>query len=391
MRTLRLGLAVLMAILALVPAAPGRPRPGPTPQTGGPAPQPGNGPLPPLLAPFQPAPAQAPPPLRASAAIEGAGLRFTIDGYNGDESPTLRLLAADGTDWSDRADPPERLEGGYTVKLRGEKGLARLAVENIAFAWRLPDGREAQGEVQYKDIRHQDVQWQITRTERLLIYHVRPLARTAAQAWETALDQVLSWTGQSRERTLVVWVFPSAGMLQEWAHVKIAGEWLDDAQRLAVHHEEDPVEQQVVMLHEMVHAVSPGHGPTWFEEGIAHLLEARKERLLAGNRGPRWLVTRWNLERLQALARQRPVATVEALGWNPDLATSSYTLGASVWLYVKHNLGEAGLQRFFAEGGSSSGVKESLEALFGKPLPEIWDDWNGYLRSEQLLEDWRSP
>lgn len=333
------------------------------------------------------------PALRSTAATEGTGVRFHLHGHTGEGLPALKLVSADGKDWSDRVGKPEREGESYTAKLSGEKGTARFAVEQFTYTWELPDGRTSTGTVMFSDWRFKDLQWQATRAGNLLIYHAQPLAKGQAESWAAALDRVEEWTGHTRDETLVIWVFPKIEQLNEWAYrsgIELAGLWFPDVERLVVYDEPDRDQYLTLMLHEMVHAVQDGDGSPWFAEGVAQVLESRQERLLMGDKAPRWQVRAEGLRQLSKLASQRAVLPSESER-KRELHLDPYTVGTSIWLFVKRHHGEAGLQRFFKEGGKENGIKVTLEAMFGKDLPAIWADWNAYLRSPDLLQDWQNP
>lgn len=333
------------------------------------------------------------PPAGAAAVQEGTGIRFTLAGYAGAERPRLRVTSADGRDWSAGLGKLERSGEVMSVRLPGQRGLARLAAEQLDYEWILPDGTRAAGSILYRDPRFPDLNWRITRTDQLLIYHVRPLGQSYAEAWSGLLSQVTEWTGLSYDGPLVIWVFPDLDTLNRWARsgpeYTVAGLWHGDISRLILYDEAGSTERNTIILHELVHAVSPGRGPAWFEEGIANLLDARYELSVAGNQARGWQHRLELLRRLQQTARRRPIATAETDRLEPGL--DPYTLGASVWLFVKRHHGEAGVQRFLREGGQESGIKGALESLFGKELPAVWADWNAYLQSPALLQDWETP
>jgi hypothetical protein len=322
--------------------------------------------------------------LTPATTLEGSGIRFNLAGYTGSAMPLLTVTSEDGQDWSAKVERPVQNGQVITAKLSGEKGTARYAVENFAYHWTLPDGRTATGSVQYRDIRYRDVVWQVSHSPKLLVYHVGAMK-------QADMDH---WTGIRRDKPLVIWVFPTATMLNDWARqdpsFRIAGQWMGDAQRLLVYDQSDNVARQTVLLHEMVHAVSPGEGTAWFEEGMARLFEARYERQVSSDEALRWAYTGSQLRLLHTLAQQREIATTEALAQR-DPPTDPYTLGVSVWLFVKHYQGDAGVKRFIVDGGKPSGIKPTLEGLFHKDLPSIWNDWNEYLRGPDLMKDWLNP
>ena len=333
------------------------------------------------------------PALRGEAVTEGTGIRFRLYGYAGEEVPSLQVVSADGKDWSGQLGRPEQEGDGYTVKLSGEKGTARLAVEQFTYTWTMPDGQTAGGDVLFSDWRFKDLPWKLTRSGGLLVYHANPLQKGQAESWAKALERVEQWTGQRRDEQLVIWVFPTIEHLNEWAYrsrVELAGLWFQDIARLVVYDERNADQYLVLMLHEMVHAVHEGEGPAWYAEGVAQVLESRQERLLLGDQAPRWQERADTLGQLSKRAMEGEVLPSQSER-QLELGMDPYTVGASIWLFVRRHHGEEGLQRFFREGGGENGVKLTLEAMFEQDLPAIWADWNAYLRSPDLLTDWQSP
>lgn len=335
---------------------------------------------------------QNPPGPSAEAVPEGTGVRFQLTGYTGAELPSLRVTGADGTDWTEKLPPLQREGDTVAVKLPGDRGLAKLAVEQLDYSFTLPDGKPVNGSIQYRDFRFREMEWQLTRSDRLMIYHVNRLQMNDVKEWEEALRQVEEWTGLTWDKPLVIWVFPTVKSLNDWARTGVewtaAGFWRNDIERLITYDADDREDRLVIMFHEMVHAVSPGQGPSWFEEGVADLLENRFARATFRSRAPRWQYRQHALKQLRKLALGRPIATTETNRTEQFL--DPYTIGVTVWMFVKRHHGDAGVRRFLKDGGRDGG-KSVLEDLFRKDLPAIWEDWNAYLRSDDLLKDWESP
>lgn len=340
----------------------------------------------------------------ATARYEGSGLRFELHGYEATALPALTVTGADGTDWTEQLTPVARDGETVYARLPGRSGLNRLAVENLTYTWTLPDAALAAdgtgaepdpgtvtGTIQYRDVRMRDLEWQLTDAGHLLIYHVRPLGRGEADKWHELLDWVLDSTGATLERPLVVWQFPDLARLNEWQRrggIEIAGAWHEDIARMLTHGTTSRQLHEAVLVHEFVHAVSPLTGPGWYEEGIAQLIESRYDAEFWRGQTQGMTAVRSALQRLHELAGERTVSIFETS--RIDETLNPYVLGVSFWLFVRHHHGDDGVQQLFRADVSGGGLRTELERLFGKELPYVWDDWNDYLRSPDLLADWEA-
>lgn len=326
----------------------------------------------------------------AIVRFEGSGLRFELHEQPANEPvPTLRVVAADGTDWTDYLTAPER-EGDIVVsRLPGRSGLNRLAVENLTYTWTLADGTAMEDTTQYRDVRMRDLEWQMTDADNMLIYHVRPLGRGEEAEWHDLLQWVLDSSGMELEHPLVIWQFPGLHRLNEWQRrgsIEIAGLWHEGLGRMLTSGTSSQQYRETVLVHEFVHAVSPLTGPSWYEEGIAQFYESRFDFERWKGQTQDIVSMRSALKRLQWVAEERELNINEAA--YGDETFSPYILGLSFWMFIKHHHGDDQVQALFATDVSGNGLKAELERLFGKELPYVWDDWNAYVRSPDLLADW---
>jgi hypothetical protein len=250
--------------------------------------------------------------------------------------------------------------------------------------WILPTGDHLSGGAWFVDQRWSSLEWHVTRSERLIVYHVNPLHEPLS-TWEGLLAKAEAWTGLETKEPLVVWVFPALDSFQGWADSDIAGgKWLPNAKRILVYYEPREGERLAILFHEMVHALGLDVGPAWYFEGLAQLYEAR-----FGASPIKMHSMRWNAKQLGQEARKSRIdPTVSQHGKGEPF--DPYTIGSSIWLFVKHHHGEEGVRRY-VQKGRSLGAEAALEEMFGKPIDDIWSDWNHYLQGDEFLNDWSQP
>lgn len=229
-----------------------------------------------------------------------------------------------------------------------------------------------------------DGEWQMTRRPGLSIYHVKPLADPAA--WEQVWQKVTAWTGRTRQEPLVIWVFPDQKSMYTWLGLEpgfgdVGGFWDPGGDRLLLYDLPDRVKVLRLAAHEMAHALFPVTEPKWVGEGWGALTEERYTRLLGGKADPACCYG-YGLTQLQRLAQQERLDPALST-WKADRFDNPWYVGLSVWLFVRHYHGDAGMKQLL--DGEPGPV---LEQLFGKPLPAVWDDWNAYLKGPDLLKDW---
>jgi hypothetical protein len=155
----------------------------------------------------------------ASAALEGAQLTLSLAGYSGEALPAVELEGASGVPWAEEtsaAGRPNRAGDRVTLLVDAGRRLPGLLVEEIRYEWHLPDSQTKTGTVLYQDPGFASLNWQVTHTDGLTVFHTKPLAKEDQTRLEAAVAGAQAWTGRPPEGKLVVWAMPDQETLTRW-------------------------------------------------------------------------------------------------------------------------------------------------------------------------------
>lgn len=233
--------------------------------------------------------------------------------------------------------------------------------------------------------------WLMTETADVTTFHKEPLRAGEADLYQRTWEWVTARMGARPEQRLIIWLWSDTDSMYKWWNAPagtsgVTGVWDPKGKRMHIARLNSVENQAILLAHELTHAIMPGKAPHWwFYEGYAVLTQERYLREL-GLPVDTGYGTGYSLLKLQAASGERPVA--------PDAATfdrpfqTPWEIGLAVWLFVLHEHGQEGAGRLLAEGASDPSA--ALERLFGKPLSDIWVDWQVYLQSNQLMTDWKA-
>lgn len=326
------------------------------------------------------------------AEVRGWEVIFYLEGYQAPEPPYIQVRQADGWDRS----PATRVlqtDRGAEARLSFEN-IPGIPAEHLEYRWKLPDGRTLSGSILYKSP-ETDLDWTVTLTAHLAVYHVAPLFPEEAADLEAAYQRVAQWSGLTAEGGLIpIYLYPYQFGEEAWSELVASTEigGFSSGRRVFMPTHAGWPETISVLVHELVHALGLDSGlRDWLSEGFATYVElldrlhrsepASAEALLQALSEP--------VQRLVERARQENLSFYY-LKLEDDGELYPYIVGYSFVLFVQSRYGHEGVRSLMQHLGAAGVSSQSLEGFFGRPFGQIEDDWNAYLRSGQVLAGHRS-
>jgi hypothetical protein len=318
---------------------------------------------------------------RAEVKSEGISLRFELQNYVEAGQPSFQLVGRSSVDWVSGLGSVER--NGETVSVTLNKGLRWAIVEDFSYTWTLPDRQVVTGTAQYRDPRFADLDWKRTKIGRFTFYHIGPYSQHQAEFWEEKFSTVERWTGiKLPDRYSTIWIFPSRQLLKEYRGQSEYG-----FTPLLINTDTDihPLEE-ISLTRELIFTVGHHKVPSWVSQGLGRYLTGVDE-VTANKYMLETPDTEIRLALLHESAQRRMI----------DPATSDYqkesylepdAIGLSIYLYIERHYGEAAIMGLHHDV-ETLGVEGALKKISGKPLPQLWAEWNAYIRSPHMLQDWR--